>query len=344
MNRLIVVALLASVCAMPVAAAPAPSATPVSVADDDTATGPALSTTERKALLDGISKTLAEGYVFPDKVPAMVAKLRSAERAGRYAKLDQRALAEAMTSDIHAVVEDAHLAVHYSPKPLPAPGPDQEPTAAEKAERDAFFKSVNYGVRKVEILDGNIGYLNIEAFLDAGKAAPIVDSAMGFLGNAAAIVIDLRGNHGGSPETVALVASYLLPAKTHINDIYLREGNLTKQFWTNSIADSRKIAADVPVYVLTDKKTASGGEELAYDLQQLKRATLVGESTWGGANPGGIVFLSEHFGIFVPGGRAINPITKTNWEGGGVKPDVAVAGDQALAKAIELIKAKAKAS
>ena len=334
----IAVALLASVCAPPLAAAqPAPGP----AGAEENATGPALSAGERKALIEGISKALAEGYVYPDKVPAIVAKLRAADRSGRYAKLDQKALAEAMSDDIHAVIQDAHLAVHYSRKALPAPGPDQEPTAAEKAERDAFFKSVNYGVRKVEILDGNIGYLNIEGFLDAGKVAPIIDSAMGLLANASAIVIDLRGNHGGSPETVALVASYFLPAKTHINDIYLREGNLTKQFWTNSIADNRKIGANVPVYVLTDKKTASGGEELAYDLQQLKRATRVGESTWGGANPGGTVWLSEHFGIFVPGGRAINPITKTNWEGVGVKPDIAVPGEQALAKAVELIKAKA---
>lgn len=341
MTRLTVtVALLASfACSTPLIAAPGPQ---VVVANEDSATGPALSATERKLLIEGISKALSEGYVYPDKVPEIVARLRSADRSGKYTALDQKALAEAMSDDIHSVVRDAHLAVHYSAKALVAPGPNQEPTAAERAERDAFFKSVNYGVRKVEVLDGNIGYLNIEGFLDAGKTAPIIDAAMSFLANADAIVIDLRGNHGGSPETVALVASYLLPPKTHINDIYLREGDLTKQFWTNSIADSRRIGDKVSVYVLTDKKTASGGEELAYDLQQLKRATLVGESTWGGANPGGTVRLSDHFGIFVPGGRAINPITKTNWEGVGVQPDVAVPGDQALTKAIELIRAKAK--
>lgn len=340
MNRLTVAAaaLLASVCAMPVQAI---DAAPSAGVDDDNATGPALSATGRKELIDGISRALAEGYVYPGKVSAIVAKLRLADRSGRYAKLDQKALAEAMTDDIHAVVEDAHLAVHYSPRSLPVPGPDKEPSAAERAERDAYFKSVNYGIRKVEVLDGNIGYLSIEGFLDAGETAPIIDSAMTFLANSAAIVIDLRGNHGGSPDTVALVASYLLPPKTHINDIYLREGDLTKQYWTDSISDSRRIRADVPIYVLTDKQTASGGEELAYDLQQLKRATLVGESTWGGANPGGTVRLSDHFGVFVPGGRAINPISKTNWEGVGVKPDIAVAGDQALAKAVELIKAKA---
>ena len=339
MTRLTVaVALLAALATTPTVGAPP---APPFIADVDNATGPALPAAERKALVEGIAKALTEGYVFPEKVPAIVARLRAADRSGRYALLDQKALADAMSNDIHAVVQDAHLAVHYSPKVVPVPGPDKEPTAAERAERDAFFRSVNYGIRKVEILDGNIGYLSIEGFLDAGKSEPIIDSAMAFLANADAIVIDLRGNHGGSPETVALVASYLLPPKTHINDIYLREGDLTKQFWTNSIADSRRIGDKVPVYVLTDKKTASGGEELAYDLQQLKRATLIGESTWGGANPGGTVRLSDHFGIFVPGGRAINPITKTNWEGVGVKPDIAVPGDQALTKAIEMIRAPA---
>jgi hypothetical protein len=337
-RSLVAVALLCSITATTaLTAGPNPQAV---VNDEENATGPALTAPERKALIDAISKALSEGYVYPDKVPAIVAKLRSVERTGKYASLDQKALADTMSADIHSVVQDAHLAVRYSPSALPADRPNHEPTAAERAERDAVFKSVNYGVRKVEILDGNVGYLKIEGFLDAGKTAPIIDAAMCFLANADGIIIDLRGNRGGSPETVALVASYLVPPKTHLNDIYLREGNLTKQFWTDSIADDRRIGDQVPVYLLTDRKTASAGEELAYDLQQLKRATLVGEPTWGGANPGGTVRLSDHFGIFVPGGRAINPITKTNWEGRGVQPDVAVPGDQALQKAIALVRSR----
>jgi len=332
-------AFLSLLCVSPAAAVPQDS----SPADrSDPASSQALPAAERKGLIDSIGRALAESYVFPEKVPAIAAKLRFSERAGRYSGMTPPSLADAMNADIHSVVQDAHLAVQYSATPLPVRAPDQEPSAAERAERDAFFRSMNYGIRKVEVLEGNVGYLSIDGFLDAGKTASIIDAAMTFLSNAGAIVLDLRGNHGGSPETVALVASYLLPAKTHINDIYLREGNLTKQFWTNSIAENRRISDKVPVYVLTDKRTASAGEELAYDLQQLKRATIVGEPTWGGANPGGTVRLSDHFGIFVPGGRAINPITKTNWEGVGVRPDVPIAADQALTKAMDLIRSRQK--
>jgi hypothetical protein len=334
--RVALVGLIAGLTAMPL-----PAAQPVPVAVAVAAVEPSpLSTVQRKALIDAISKALDEQYVFPDKVPAIVAKLRAADRAGRYAGLSQEAMATAMTADIHAVVQDAHLQVTYSEAVLGKEQPGLPPTASQRAEREARLKAVNYDLRKVEILDGNIGYLKIDAFLDPGKVAPIVDGAMAFLANADALVIDLRGNHGGSPKTVALVASYLLPDETHLNDIYLREGDATKQFWTNSIPDSRRIRADVPVYVLTDKKTASAGEEFAYDLQQLKRATLVGEATWGGANPGGPVRLGDHLDIFVPGGRAINPISKSNWEGSGVQPDIAIAADQALTKAVELAKAK----
>ena len=142
------------------------------------------------------------------------------------------------------------------------------------------------------------------------------------------------------PETVADHGRYLLRPETHINDIYLREGDLTKQFWTNSIADSRRIGDKVSVYVLTDKKTASGGEELAYDLQQLKRAAFVaslrGAARFRAARSDCRI-ISEFSSTM-----AINPITKTNWEEVGVQPDVAVPGDQALTKAIELIRAKAK--
>jgi C-terminal processing protease CtpA/Prc len=153
---------------------------------------------------------------------------------------------------------------------------------------------------------------------------------MNFINGTEALIIDMRANGGGNPAMVALVCSYLFgPEPVHLNDLYWREGNRTDEFWTKKeVAGKRYLNKDV--YVLTSKRTFSGAEEFTYNLKNLKRATIIGETTGGGAHPGGGFRVNEHFGMFVPTGRAISPITKTNWEGTGVTPDVPVPADQAL--------------
>jgi len=140
---------------------------------------------------------------------------------------------------------------------------------------------------------------------------------------------------------VALVASYLLPPHTHINDLWTRSTDSTEQFFTRDSVTGRRYDADKPVYVLTSHDTFSGGEEFTYDLKTQKRATIIGETTGGGAHPVRGRRIDEHFMIGVPFARAINPITHTNWEGTGVEPDIKVSADQALAKAKELIRQRA---
>src|SRR6185295_4025347 len=115
----------------------------------------------------------------------------------------------------------------------------------------------------------------------------------------------------------------------HLNDLYWRASDATQQFWTLSYVPGRRYV-NKDVYVLTSGRTFSAAEEFSNNLKTLKRATIVGETTGGGANPGGMARLSDHFAAFVPTGRAINPITKTNWEGTGVEPDVKVPKEQAL--------------
>jgi retinol-binding protein 3 len=128
---------------------------------------------------------------------------------------------------------------------------------------------------------------------------------------------------------VAALCSYFFGEATHINDIYDRPRNETRQFWTSpSVPGKRYLGKEV--YVLTSKRTGSGAEEFAYDLQTQKRAVIIGEKTWGGANPGEFLRLGDHLAAFVPTGRAINPITRTNWEGTGVLPDIAVPAEDAL--------------
>jgi C-terminal processing protease CtpA/Prc len=158
---------------------------------------------------------------------------------------------------------------------------------------------------------------------------------MGFLAHADAIIYDLRGNGGGSPAMIALLATYLFEKPTHLNDIYDRKEDTTTQYWTLSYV-SGDLIPKKPVYVLTSKRTFSGAEEFSYDLQNLSRATIVGETTGGGAHPVGGHPIGDHFVIGVPFARAINPVTKTNWEGTGVQPDVKVSASDALDTAVKL--------
>lgn len=284
----------------------------------------------RTAVIEAIAKQLNQSYVFPEVAKKMEASIR--ERAGKeYQQITSaQTFAETLTKDLQAVSSDKHLRVRYSYEPIPVRVPRAEPTAAQREETRRELGWMNHSFNKVERLRGNIGYLEFRGFMDPEFGGETVAAAMNFINGTDALIIDLRQNGGGSPGMVALICSYLFgPEPVHLNDLYWREGDRTDQFWTRKeVAGKRYLNKDV--YVLTSKRTFSGAEEFSYNLKNLKRATIVGETTGGGAHPGTGVRLNEHFGMFVPSGRAISPITKTNWEGTGVKPDVEVPANQAL--------------
>jgi C-terminal processing protease CtpA/Prc len=235
-----------------------------------------------------------------------------------------------LTADLQSVSKDKHLRVRFSPNVIPVRKEKTEPTEAEKAEFERFNRRVNFGFEKVERMQGNIGYIDLRGFNDPEAGADTVAAAMNFVANTDALIFDLRQNGGGDPAMVALICSYLFGDQpVHLNDLYWRKENKTDEFWTKASVAGRKYGAR-DVYVLTSSRTFSGAEEFSYNLKNLKRATVIGETTGGGAHPGGMVRLSDHFGAFVPIGRAISPITRTNWEGTGVEPDIKVPKEQAL--------------
>jgi retinol-binding protein 3 len=244
-----------------------------------------------------------------------------------------RAFAERLTADLQEISRDKHLRVRFSEQPIPQRADRREPSREEIEQQQKMMKRVNFGFDRAERLDGNIGYIELRGFTDHEAGASTVAAAMSFLANTDALIFDLRNNGGGSPFMVALISSYLFGDKpVHLNDLYWRRGDRTESFWTKPEKAAVKFA-DKDVYVLTSGRTFSAGEEFTYNLKNLKRATIIGETTGGGAHPGGMVRLSDHFGAFIPTGRAINPVSKTNWEGTGVEPDVKVPAAQALATA-----------
>ena len=285
----------------------------------------------RTQVIDGVLKRLNDSYVFPETAKKMETAIRDRVSKKEYDQITSaKEFATKLTSDLQAVSNDKHLRVRYSNRAIPERGPRREPTAAEREQQKRELTWMNHGFSKVERLPGNIGYLEFLNFMDEELGADTVAAAMNFINGTDALIIDMRNNGGGNPAMVALVCSYLFGTEpVHLNDLYWREGNRTEEFWTKKeVAGKRYLNKDV--YVLTSKRTFSGAEEFTYNLKNLKRATIIGETTGGGAHPGGGFRITENFGMFVPTGRAISPITKTNWEGTGVTPDVAVPADQAL--------------
>lgn len=284
----------------------------------------------RREVLDGVAASVKEAYVFPDVAKKIEAALRRREKRGEYAHLSSAiAFAESLTAHVRDVAHDKHLHVDYFFEPIPT-GNDSGPSPAELEEFRRHAASRNFGFREVKRLDGNVGYLALDGFMPPSVSGETAAAAMGFLANCDALIIDLRQNGGGSPEGVALVSTYLFEGPpVHLNDLYSRPDNETRQFWTLPYVPGKRLAGK-EVYVLTSRRTFSGAEEFAYNLKNLKRATLVGETTGGGAHPGGPRRINDYFAVWVPSGRAINPISKTNWEGTGVEPDVKTTAEAAL--------------
>ncbi|HVA88225.1 MAG TPA: S41 family peptidase [Chloroflexota bacterium] len=283
----------------------------------------------RAAVIDALLSKLRAHYVFPEVAERMEEAVRGGVRNGDYDGITTgSALRERLTAHLQEVSHDRHLRVFFSAEPRP-PRERGEPSAEERAEFRQHAALRNFGFERVERLAGNVGYLDLREFFPPEVGGPTAVAAMNLLAAASALIIDLRKNGGGDPAMVTLLSSYLFAESKHLTSIYWREGDRTVQFWTLPYVPGPRLAT-TPVYVLTSSDTFSGAEDFTYNLQQLKRATIVGEVTGGGAHPSGGFAIDEHFGVGIPTGRSISPVSGTNWEGAGVTPDIAVAREEAL--------------
>lgn len=285
----------------------------------------------RDKVLTTLETKLSELYVFPDIAAKVVAALKEHAAKKDYDGITSaHEFARRVTSDMQSVANDRHLRMMYG---MPARLGPSSPEERERMrlERLAADQSRNFAFESVQRLAGNVGYLDLRNFLDVRDAGDTAVAAMTFLSNCDSIIFDLRKNGGGSPGMIDLLISYLYPRgeRVHLNDFRQRNTEEREQYWTLPWVPGKTLAGK-DVYVLTSNRTFSAAEEFTYDIQTQKRGTIVGEVTGGGANPGGGVPLVDKFGVFIPFGSAYNPITKTNWEGVGVKPDIPVAAEDAL--------------
>ncbi len=289
----------------------------------------------RSGIVRELAQAIDEQYVFPDKAKLIAERLQAKEKGGAYARIStMEELASVLTDDLRAPTKDLHLRVRVSVQPLPDIPP--EPTPEMEKTMLGHLKDSNFGVRKIEALPGNIGYIDLRTFAPVDFARDIIGAAMQVVADTDALIVDLRNNGGGDPNTVAFMSSYLFDKRTHLNDMVWRQEGRRESFWTQDEVPGKRFGGQKKIYVLTSKKTFSGAEEFSYNMQQLKRGTLIGETTGGGAHPGGMRRLHPHLSVFIPSGRAVNPISKSNWEGTGVIPDVPVAADDALRTAQRL--------
>jgi peptidase S41-like protein len=284
-----------------------------------------LGRSEKDAVVQNIGDMLTVNYVFPDRAAVAKAKIASELAAGDYDDVvDPSIFAQRLTADLQSVTHDRHMRVFT--------GDGQRPPADLQPP-----PPYNAGFARVDLLTGNIGYIKLLGFPPPGPFDLVAAQALADLAGTDALIIDMRDNDGGSPASVAYLCSFFFDPKTpvHLNDlIYRKPGTTeftTKEFWTKAVNTSY---LNKPVYLLTSKRTFSGGEEFVNDLKAQKRAKLFGDTTGGGANPGNVLPIGTRFSVFIPSGRAENPVTRTSWEGTGVTPDVTVNEKQALQAAI----------
>ena len=306
---------------------------------------PAVTAADRAAIVADLIKGIDETYVFPDVAVKMGEHLRERLAAGAYDDTATlRDFCERLTEDLQSVSHDKHLRVFWAPRP---PDEAESETAAKerRASRIAEQQRENFCFERLERLPGNVGYMKLNCFAPAEVGGATAVAAMNFLGHSDALIFDLRDNGGGDPTMVQLITGYLLAEPKHLNSFYIRKSGATDQFWSHAYVAGPRLP-DAPVFVLASSYTFSGAEEFSYNLKNLKRGTIVGETTGGGAHPVDTYRVKGYpVMAMLPFGRAINPISGTNWEGTGVAPDIAVAAadalDTAYAKALEALAERA---
>lgn len=296
----------------------------------------------RQRVIEAIVSVLDQNYVYPDTAKKMAAAIRANQQKGQYDNItDGGLLANRMGEDLRDVSRDRHLRVEWSPFKRPAQRQGPDPNAEARMQRELARNNCTF--EKIEILPENVGYLKFNGFAAPEICGPTVAAAMNFLAHVDALIFDLRDNGGGDPRMVALIATYLFDHPVHLSDIYNRREDSTTQYWTLPYVPGKRLAL-TPAFVLTSGRTFSGAEDFAYNLQAIRRVTVIGETTGGGAHPTMFQAVDDHFSVAVPFARSINLTTKTNWEGTGVTPDVQVKSTEALQEAQRLAVDKIRAS
>jgi len=297
---------------------------------------------QRAQAIEDIAAAFEQTYVFPDVGDTVARDLRSRRERGEYDRITaSRELAARLSRDIGAICRDSHTEVAYIEEDQLAQAPPASPAAAKQREeaRRARARADNFGFAEPRRLDGNIALVRFDSFYPAADAAPFVQRIMSGVAGADALILDLRENGGGSPQLIAVLASYLYDdTPVHLYDQYDRRLGTRHEAWTDPGVPGERFGSRKPVYILTSAQTFSAAENLAYTLQKLGRAKVVGERTRGGAHGAFGRPVTSHLVPMIATRRVIHAVTKSDWDRVGVIPDVRAPAADALAAAVTLAK------
>lgn len=282
-------------------------------------------------VIDSVTQALNEIYVFPEVAEKMEKYLRKQYKKKQYKDITSLAeFARKLTEDLQEISHDKHLWVRFASDEMLARFESDTTTDEEKKRELKLKRWDNFCFKEIKLLEGNVGYVDFRCFSEATDAGPTAIAAMNFLAYTDAIIFDLRQNGGGSPSMIQLISSYFFDEPKHLNSFYIRRSDSTEQFWTHAYVPGPRMS-HVDLYVLTSSYTFSGAEEFTYNFKNMERATIIGETTGGGAHPIDVrAFENLNVGMSLPFGRAVNPITGTNWEGTGITPHIEVSQEKAL--------------
>jgi hypothetical protein len=295
-----------------------------------------VSENEKREIVESIGKRLQESYLYPETAKKITIEISENLENGVYKSINEpNEFASRLTTDLYAVSKDLHFRVVFDSQWVSETRKASDPNYKREllGKEIAAAQKENFGFKEAKLLEGNIGYLNLANFQDPEYAAETAAVTMKFLSNSDALIIDLRNNNGGALEMAQFLGSYFFNSEPPqvLFEYYYMENNKRidrQQLVLPSVPGKRMPATDV--YILTDSRTFSAAEWFSYALKNLKRATIIGEKTAGGAHPVDRRIISDRFSIMIPFGKITDPVTKTDFEGVGVKPDIEVSAKDAL--------------
>lgn len=300
---------------------------------------PSFDASQKKAVINKALELIKENYVFPGKYDQIEKEIKNKLLNKEFDNLNNpQDFLNQLNKDLQIAGQDRHLKISFSPQIVKQiiedkKKGDNSPTQYTP-ELLSWMKFENYGLRKVERMEGNIGYFKFDRFTDLQLAKEAITGAMNFINNSSAIILDLRDNGGGDSGASELIVNYFFPDGKKLGDFKFRKDAVPKENIVKHDPSVKKIPDNIPVYILVSNKTASAAEYVSYVLQQFKRATVIGEQTSGKANPGELFVVNDFLYMMVPTGAGRILPTWTNWEGTGVIPDIKIDPFFALSKVI----------
>ena len=300
-----------------------------------------LSYAYKKEVIGKVSELITEFYIYPEVAEKAAVDLQERMEAGEFNEFEEDAsFAIALTEVLQGTTKDKHLRV-MSQNNYRSAENALERRAEQRMDQINSYRIFNQGFMELSLLEGNVAYLDLRGFAPLDRARETTDAYMKLMSQADAVIIDLTHNGGGDPSTVQYLCSFFFEEIIHLNSLYYRQGERTVEYWVLPEVGGRKMA-DIPMYVMISEETFSGAEEFSYNMLTQKRAVIVGQTSAGAANPGGTRGINEQLGVFIPTGRAVNPITNTSWEGVGVVPEIRTTREETFEVSLALAQEAAR--